>query len=97
MDFSGTSRSRGCPGTATVGPASTLAPELLLTVMLDSRGSGTSPNATITTFGAVCTSAPAAGTALCGSAWAPAVTDSSTTATQARVAATANERRLLTT
>src|ERR1700694_5780432 len=65
--------------------------------MLDSRGSGTSPNAIITTFGAVCTSAPSAGTALCGSACAPAVTASPATAAQARVAATTKTRRLLNT
>ena len=42
-------------------------------MMLDSFGSGVSPKVISTTFGAVWTSAPSAGIALCGSAWAAAV------------------------
>jgi len=48
----------------TVGPASTLIPELLTTVMLDSFGSGGSPKVISTILGAVCTSEPSAGIAL---------------------------------
>ena len=77
----------GWPGTATVGPASTLTPELLTTVMLDRRGSGVSPKVISTNFGAVWTSEPSGGTALCGSACAAAVSGSTKTAAAASVAA----------
>ncbi len=61
MGFSGTSSSSGCAGTATVGPASTLSPEPLTTVMLERRGSGVSPKVISTSAGAVCTSDPSGG------------------------------------
>src|ERR1022692_3800230 len=92
MGLSGTSSSRGCPGTAAVGPASTLNPEPLTTVMLESRGSGVSPKVISTSAGALCTCDPSAGIALCGRACADTAGASTKAAAPASAPATARAR-----
>ena len=57
----GTRRLRGWPGTAAVGPAVWLWPAVSRTCSGDSLGSGSSPNVTRISAGALSTVAPASG------------------------------------